>query len=71
MPDEWRKGVPSAPLPSDKTIGKLAAFADAQTGQLDIANSRFADADEIQRNCEELLVKASVTAQPASWWKFW
>lgn len=71
MPDEWRKGVPSAPLPADKTVGGLAAFGDAQTGQLDIANSRFSDADQIQQTCEDLLAKAASAAQPDAWWKFW
>jgi len=30
--------TPSAPIPPVRTAGSLAAFADAQTGQLDLAN---------------------------------
>lgn len=70
-PDEWRAGVPSAPLPADQTVGALAAFGDAQTGQLDIANGRFAASDEIQAKCEDLVRKAGEAAQPKSWWQLW
>lgn len=71
MPDEWRKGVPSAPLPQRRTTGELAAFGDAQTGQLDIANARFKDADEIQSNCEMLLKEAAARVEPRPWYRFW
>lgn len=71
VPDEWRKGVPSAPLPQTNNIGELAAFGDAQTGQLDIANSRFMAADDIQVNCEKLLAEAAEQLKPEPWWKFW
>ena len=71
VPDEWRKGVQSAPLPKNRTVGELAAFGDAQTGQLDIANNRFADADEIQSRCEALLKQAGEAAQPKPWYQFW
>lgn len=63
--------MPSAPLPADKTVGALAAFGDAQTGQLDIANGRFAAADEIQSKCEELIRKAGEASQPKPWYQFW
>jgi hypothetical protein len=53
IPDAWTKtGVPSAPLPPDKSVGEWIAFADAQTGQLDIANARTADALAIITACE-------------------
>jgi hypothetical protein len=71
IPDDWRAGVASAPIPRNRTVGELAAFGDAQTGQLDIANSRFIDADKILENCEALLKKAGEAAQPKPWWQFW
>jgi hypothetical protein len=71
VPESWKQGVKSAPLPHNKTVGELAAFGDAQTGQLDIANNRFMEADEIQERCEALLKKAGEDAQPKSWWKVW
>lgn len=71
IPDEWRKGVASAPLPAGKKVGEWVAFGDAQTGQLDIANMRFADADKIQERCEELLRKAGEQSQPKPWYRFW
>lgn len=71
VPADWRRGVPSAPLPADTTVGGWVAFGDAQTGQLDLANARFSDADEIIANCENLLRKAGEESQPKSWWKFW
>lgn len=71
VPDQWRQGVASAALPAGKTVGEWVAFGDAQTGQLDIANARFQEADEIQAKCEALLAKAGQEAKPRSWWHFW
>jgi hypothetical protein len=44
--------VPGAPLPVEDVIGEWIAFADAQTGQLDKANGRTADAIGIVERCE-------------------
>lgn len=42
-----------APLPPDvATAGDWIAFADAQTGRLDVANGRTRDAIEIVERCE-------------------
>jgi hypothetical protein len=71
IPLSWKQGVTSASLPASRTVGELAAFGDAQTGQLDIANRRFADASEIRENCEKLLKQAGEAAQPKPWWQFW
>lgn len=71
VPEAWKAGVPSAPLPAGKTVGEWVAFGDAQTGQLDIANQRFADATAIQQTCEDLLKKAGEAMQPVPWWHFW
>jgi hypothetical protein len=61
--------VPSAPLPPDKTAGEWIAFADAQTGQLDIANARTADALAIITACEARDRAAQDAMKP--WWRWW
>jgi hypothetical protein len=52
IPDAWRQGVPSANPPEQDTAGLWIAFGDAQTGQLDKANSRTVDSIEIVEKCE-------------------
>jgi hypothetical protein len=52
LPDDWKKGVAGAPLPEGDTVGDWVAFADAQTGKLDQANSRTKDAIENVERCE-------------------
>ena len=52
LPTEWQSGVPGAPLPEGRTVGDWIAFGDAQTGQLDKANGRYADAIGIIERCE-------------------
>ena len=70
IPDAWAKaGVPSAPLPQDNSAGEWIAFADAQTGQLDIANARTADALAIITACESRDRMAQDALKP--WWKLW
>ena len=71
IPTSWKAGVPSAALPAGKSVGEWVAFADAQTGQLDIANGRFQDATEIRTTCELLLRKAGEQSQPKPWYKIW
>lgn len=45
--------MPGAPLPEGDSVGELAAFADAQTGQLDKSNDRYGAAVGIIERCEE------------------
>lgn len=52
LPNDWREGVASAPLPDGDTVGDWIAFADAQTGRLDQANGRTRDAIGIVERCE-------------------
>jgi hypothetical protein len=52
LPQEWKKGVDSAELRDPDTIGGWIAFADAQTGRLDMANARTSDAIGIVERCE-------------------
>jgi hypothetical protein len=56
--------VPGAPLPEGETVGELAAFADAQTGQLDKANDRYGAAVGIIERCEERDRTAIQRARP-------
>lgn len=53
IPDSWRKPVDGAPLPFGDVVGDWIAFADAQTGKLDIASGRIADVLSIIERCEE------------------
>lgn len=53
LPGEWTAGVESAPLPDGSTVGDWIAFADAQTGRLDVANDRTKAAIEIVSRCEQ------------------
>lgn len=53
LPPSWKDGVAGAPLPDGDTVGDWIAFADAQTGKLDQANSRTKDAITIVERCEK------------------
>ncbi len=69
IPDAWKSsGVPSAPLPPNTSVGEWIAFADAQTGQLDIANARTADALAIIAACEARDRAAADALKPKPWW---
>lgn len=52
IPNSWRLGVEGAELPGGDTVGDWIAFADAQTGKLDVANGRTADSLSIIERCE-------------------
>lgn len=68
VPETWRKGVESAPLPAHDTVGEWVAFGDAQTAQLDKANGRTADALGIVEKCEAR-DRAAGKARLPRWWK--
>lgn len=56
--------MPGAPLPGADVVGEWIAFADAQTGQLDKANGRTADAIDIIERCEARDAEALTRARP-------
>lgn len=64
LPNEWREGVPGAPLPDGYTMGDWIAFGDAQTGQLDKANDRTTSSIGIIERCEERDKQAIQKAKP-------
>ena len=69
VPSNWRTGVASSPLPPEtedalKRLQGWINFGIAQTGQLEIANSRTADAIGIIERCEERDRKAIENAKP-------
>lgn len=70
LPSEWVAGVAGAPLPVDQTVGAWIVFGDAQTGQLDKANGRTADAIGIVTRCEARDVAAE-RAATKRWWQIW
>lgn len=58
VPQAWREAVPSTPLPPEGAtdLERLKAWINwgvAQTGQLEKANGRLADAIGIVERCEE------------------
>jgi hypothetical protein len=72
VPEDWSgKGISSASLPPEDTVGAWIAFADAQTGQLDKANAQTRDAMAIVKKCEALQQKAADALKPKPWWKLW
>lgn len=68
LPVEWKQGVLGAELPTGDTVGDWVAFADAQTGKLDMANGRTRDAIGIIERCEERDAKA-VKKATRKWWQ--
>lgn len=52
LPDSWRAPVEGVPLPEGNVVGDWIAAFDGQTGQLDKANGRTADAIGIIERCE-------------------
>jgi hypothetical protein len=70
VPDSWKAGVESAPLPKDDTVGEWVAFGDAQTAQLDKANGRTADALGIVAKCEARDRETGRKAATKPRWRF-
>ena len=52
LPDNWRGPVEGFPLPDGNVVGDWILAFDGQTGQLDKANGRTADAIGIIERCE-------------------
>lgn len=52
-PVEWMEGVAGADLPDGMEVGDWIAFADAQTGKLDIANDHYRSGMGVIQRCEE------------------
>lgn len=71
VPDGWKDGVESAPLPKVDTVGEWVAFGDAQSAQLDKANGRTADALTIVQKCEARDRESADKLAPKPWWKPW
>lgn len=68
LPASWKEGVAGAELPPDAaSVGDWIAFADAQTGRLDQANGRTADAIGIVERCEARERDALKRAR-RGWW---
>ena len=64
IPDSWAAGVEGAPLPDGSTVGDWITFGDAQTGKLDVANSRTADVIGIIGRCEKRDAQAVRKSKP-------
>lgn len=64
LPDDWKKGVPGAPLPEGNTVADWVSFGDAQTGQLDKSNDRYVAGVGIIERCEARDRQAIKQARP-------
>ena len=67
VPDNWKQGVAGADLPIGNVLADWIAFGDAQTGKLDQANGRTADAIAIVERCEARERDALKRAR-RGWW---
>ncbi|HVM95114.1 MAG TPA: hypothetical protein VMT89_01940 [Candidatus Acidoferrales bacterium] len=47
------------------------SFGVAQTGQLEISNSRIFDTITIEENCEKRDAVIADQLKPKPWWHFW
>jgi hypothetical protein len=52
IPVDWKAGVAGAELPAGDVLADWIIFGDQQTGKLDQANGRTADAIAIVERCE-------------------
>lgn len=64
VPPSMVAPTPGAPLPAGSTQGDWAAFADAQTGQLDTANTHKTAIVEILTACEKRDAQIAKELQP-------
>lgn len=70
IPPQLRADVAGAALPEDNSVGEWVAFADAQTGRLQVANERKATMLWILDACEAEERKAAETLAPRKpWWR--
>lgn len=68
LPKQWNDAVPGAPLPAEATVGSWMIFGELQTGQLEKANGRTADAIGIVTRCEAR-DRAVIDKARRPWWK--
>ena len=70
VPPQLRAEVVGAPPPADNSVGEWVAFADAQTGRLEVANERKATVLWIYDACEAEEKKAAAKlSASAPWWR--
>lgn len=71
VPSEMWAKTPGADLPATDAIGSWVGFGNAQTGQLEIANSKPPSIQHIITTCEAKLAAAIEKANRESrpWWK--
>lgn len=70
VPESLRRDVPGAALPSDGSAGAWVAFADAQTGRLDVANTNKRAVVEIVDACDRQQAAIREALKPRPWWRF-
>lgn len=61
--------TPHAALPEEATAGAWVATANAEGGQLDIANSRARAITGIGKTCEDWQQEAKKEAERKPWWR--
>lgn len=68
IPESWKVGVSAANLPVTDSAGEWVALADANAGQIDIANNRFRDAMKIIADCEARDAAVVESMKPKPWY---
>jgi hypothetical protein len=72
VPASVRPHVKSAPIPQGHLkVGDIMKFADAQTGQLSVANTRGDLALAVIDTCSQANADAAKRLAPRKWWHFW
>lgn len=68
VPKVLVEATSGAPLPADASAGSWVVFGDAQTGQLDKANTDKRAAHDIVTACEMRDREAAAKASKRPWW---
>lgn len=69
IPDDWRRGVQGANMPTTVAAGEWLIFGDAQTAKLNEANGRTRDSIAIVEKCEAREAAIAEALKPKPWWK--
>ena len=71
IPPNLKDPVPHAPFPADNTVGEIAAFGDAEAGQLDTSNDEKGTVLWIVERCEAEEREAAKALDNRPFWQRW
>lgn len=69
LPRSITSPTPGATIPAERTVGALAVFADAQTGQLDKANDDKAAIVDFEARCQSRDRALIKSVARRHWWQ--